>query len=143
MSAHLTILRAGPGLTVQDLGRPGYLDMGLSRGGAVDRLALAEGAALLGQADSLAAVEMAGMGGEFQADQDLRIALTGARMRAQIDGATREPGLLRSGVGAVEGAWLRDGQDAADPLELGVVDAVADRHSDLVPGFTRHAEVRR
>ncbi|WP_170371800.1 biotin-dependent carboxyltransferase family protein [Ruegeria arenilitoris] len=88
MSAHLTILRAGPGLTVQDLGRPGYLDMGLSRGGAVDRLALAEGAALLGQADSLAAVEMAGMGGEFQTDQDLRIALTGARMRAQIDGAT-------------------------------------------------------
>ncbi|WP_170461324.1 biotin-dependent carboxyltransferase family protein [Ruegeria arenilitoris] len=88
MSAHLTILRAGPGLTLQDMGRPGYLDMGLSRGGAVDRLALAEGAALLGQPDDLAAVEMAGMGGEFRADQDLRIALTGARMRAQIDGAT-------------------------------------------------------
>lgn len=88
MSAHLTILRAGPGLTVQDLGRPGFLDLGLSRGGAVDRLALAEGAALLGQSDSLAALEMPGMGGEFQADQDLRVALTGARMRAQIDGAT-------------------------------------------------------
>ena len=29
---------------------------------------------------------MAGMGGEFQADSDLRIALTGAPMRAGIDG---------------------------------------------------------
>ncbi|MGV6803392.1 MAG: 5-oxoprolinase subunit C family protein [Ruegeria sp.] len=113
MSAHLTILRAGPGLTVQDKGRPGYLDMGLSRGGAADRLALAEGAALLGQPDSLAALEMAGMGGEFQADQDLRIALTGARMPAHIDGASvswnashRLPAGARLNIGpAVAGSY--------------------------------------
>lgn len=88
MSVHLTILRTGPGPTVQDQGRAGYLDMGLSRGGAADRLALVEGAALLGQSESLATLELPGIGGEFQADQDVRIALTGARMRAQIDGAT-------------------------------------------------------
>lgn len=87
MTGTLTILRAGPGLTVQDDGRPGWLEYGLSRGGAADRLALAEGAALLGQPSDLAAIEMAGMGGEFQADSDLRIALTGAPMRASIDGA--------------------------------------------------------
>ena len=82
----LGVLRAGPGLTVQDMGRPGYLAFGLSRGGAMDRLALAEAAALLGQPPGLALIEMAGMGGEFEAGADLRIALTGAPMAAEIDG---------------------------------------------------------
>ena len=76
-----------PGITIQDLGRPGYLAHGLSRGGAADRLAIAEGAALLGQLDTKAAIEMAGIGSTFEATEDMRIALTGAPMRAQIDGA--------------------------------------------------------
>jgi len=87
MSRRLHVHQAGPGVTVQDLGRPGYLAFGLSRGGAVDRLALHEGAALLGQAPDMAALEMAGMGGTFEASADMRIALTGAPMRARIDGA--------------------------------------------------------
>jgi len=86
MSNHLNILRAGPSMTVQDQGRAGYLAYGLSRGGAVDALALLEGAALLGQSAELAAIEMAGMGGEFEVVEDTRIALTGAPMRASIDG---------------------------------------------------------
>ncbi len=86
MTPALIVHRAGPGVTVQDLGRPGYLAFGLSRGGPADRLALAEGAALLSQDEGLAAIEMAGMGGEFEATADMRIALTGAPMRATIDG---------------------------------------------------------
>lgn len=87
MTRALIIHRAGPGVSVQDQGRLGYLVFGLSRGGAVDRLALIEGAALLGQPASHAALEMAGMGGLFEASEDVRIALTGAPMRADIDGA--------------------------------------------------------
>jgi len=87
MSGALIVHQAGPGVTVQDLGRPGYLAYGLSRGGAADRLALHEGAALLGQASEMAALEMAGMGGTFEATRDMRVALTGAPMRASIDGA--------------------------------------------------------
>lgn len=86
MTRALIVHRVGPSVTLQDLGRPGYLAFGLSRGGAVDRLALYEGAALLGQGASLAALEMAGMGGEFEATEDTRIALTGAQMKANIDG---------------------------------------------------------
>lgn len=86
MSAQLTILRTGPSMTLQDMGRPGHLALGLSRGGAADRLALAEGAALLGQPANTLALEMAALGGEFQANVDVRIALTGAPMRAMIDG---------------------------------------------------------
>ena len=63
MSAELIVHEAGPSLTVQDRGRTGYLAMGLSRGGAADTLALAEGAALLRQSPEFAAIEMAGMVG--------------------------------------------------------------------------------
>ena len=86
MNRTLIILRAGPGLTVQDHGRSGLLDRGLSVGGAADQRALAEGAALLGQGAQLAALEMAGMGGEFAVTASSRIALTGAPMRATLDG---------------------------------------------------------
>ncbi|MCB2093970.1 MAG: urea amidolyase [Rhodobacteraceae bacterium] len=88
MSPALIIHSAGPGVTVQDLGREGYLAQGLSRGGAADRLAVAEGAALLGQDASLAVLEMAGFGGVFEPDAPMRVALTGAPMRATVDGET-------------------------------------------------------
>ena len=86
MNRTLTVLRAGPAMSVQDQGRAGYLAFGLSRSGAVDGLALLEGAALLGQDPRLAALEMGGMGGEFAVSETTRIALTGAPMRASIDG---------------------------------------------------------
>ncbi|MEL7213834.1 MAG: urea amidolyase [Pseudomonadota bacterium] len=82
----LRVNSIGPSVTVQDQGRPGFVASGLSRGGAVDLLALSEGAALLGQGDDLAALEMAGFGGTFTAECDLRIALTGAAMQADLDG---------------------------------------------------------
>ena len=86
MTGFLTILSAGPQLTLQDLGRTGYLAFGLTRGGAADILALHEGAALLAQDPSCAALEMTGMGGAFQSDTDIVFALTGAEMTADIDG---------------------------------------------------------
>lgn len=87
MTGTLTILAAGPGLTVQDMGRPGFLAQGLSCGGAADRLALHEGAALLAQSPDLAVLEMAGLGGRFTATCDVAIALSGAPMRTTLDGA--------------------------------------------------------
>lgn len=129
MSGTLTILHAGPGVTVQDGGRPGWLEYGVSRGGAADRLALAEGAALLGQAADLAAIEMVGMGGEFQADTDLRIALTGAPMRASIDGVAVAwnashllPAGTRLAIGAARGGsygYLHVGGGFQTPEHLG------------------------
>ncbi len=86
MNGRINILSAGPGITVQDLGRPGRLATGLSRGGAADRLALHEAAALLGEARVLAGIEMAGVGGNFSFSIPTRIALTGAPMHASLDG---------------------------------------------------------
>jgi len=81
------VQHAGPGVTVQDQGRPGYLAQGLSRGGAADLLALAEGAALLGQGADSAALEIAASYLTLQITAPSRIALTGAPMRALCDGA--------------------------------------------------------
>lgn len=86
MTRALTIDRAGPQVTVQDTGRPGLLVQGISRGGAADLVALAEGAALLGQSPDCAALEMAGSGGRFTLSATTRIALTGAPMPATADG---------------------------------------------------------
>ncbi|MAB08420.1 MAG: urea amidolyase [Rhodobacteraceae bacterium] len=82
----LTIDSASGILTVQDMGRPGHLGEGLSRGGAMDRRALLEAAALLGATAPLAGIEMAGAGGSFSVDVATRIALTGAPMGATLDG---------------------------------------------------------
>jgi allophanate hydrolase len=86
MTAILTLQKAGPGITLQDGGRPGMARLGLSRGGAADRLALLEATALLNADAPLPAFEMAGMGGVFTVNAAARIALTGAPMRAEIDG---------------------------------------------------------
>lgn len=129
MTRALRIIRAGPGLSLQDMGRPGYLAFGLSRGGAADNLALAEGAALLAQDDTCAAIEMPGMGGEFEASGVTRIALTGAPMRASIDGvriAWNATHLLPKGarlsVGAAESGtygYLHLGGGVQTPRILG------------------------
>lgn len=87
MIVELEVLSCGPSVTVQDMGRPGFLAQGMTRGGAADVLALYEGAALLAQSPDLAALEMVGMGGSFSANTDIRIALTGAPMPTTLDGA--------------------------------------------------------
>jgi allophanate hydrolase len=82
---HLTIHSIGPGVTVQDLGRPGWTAQGLSTGGAADRLAILEAAAIL-DTPTQAGLEMMGFGGVFSVDSDTRIALTGGQMQASVDG---------------------------------------------------------
>ncbi|MDQ2093184.1 biotin-dependent carboxyltransferase family protein [Rhodalgimonas zhirmunskyi] len=84
MSA-LEIRRADGVMSLQDMGRPGHLAQGLSRGGAMDRMALIEAAALLGAPEVLPGIEMAGAGGVFAVTVPMRIALTGAPMRALRD----------------------------------------------------------
>lgn len=84
--AQIHLHSVGPGVTLQDLGRRGYLAQGLSGGGAADRLALMEGAALLMQDAGLAAIEIAGSFLSLEVTLPARIALTGAPMRARCDG---------------------------------------------------------
>ena len=110
MSRLLHIHSISPGATIQDQGRPGHLIRGLSPGGAADPLALAEGAALLGQSPDTAAIELPGMGGIFEPNTDTRIALTGAPMVATIEGtpiAWNASHMLYSGQRLSLGATLK------------------------------------
>lgn len=86
MTGYLEVISAGPGISVQDLGRPGYTAFGLSTGGAADRRALWEAAALFGQSHPQAALELPLTGGRFRVTAPTRIALTGAPMQASRDG---------------------------------------------------------
>ena len=83
----LVVLAASGAVTIQDRGRPGFLAQGLSPGGAADPLALAEGAALLDQPADLAAIELMSAAARFRAEAPMRIALTGAPMRAMLSHA--------------------------------------------------------
>lgn len=126
----LLVLAAGPGITVQDLGRPGFLAQGLSRGGAADPVALAEGAALLGQDAGLAAIELAGAPARFRLTAPARIALTGAPFRA----------LLRDPAGETPLAW-----NASHALPAGgelALSPLAGGYGYLVPGGGVDAPLR-
>ena len=83
----LRVIAAAGIATVQDLGRPGWLAQGLSRGGAADPIALAEGATLLRHKADCAAIELISASLRVSSDTPLRIALTGAPMRASVTDA--------------------------------------------------------
>ena len=85
--SELVLHKVGPGCTVQDMGRPGQLSVGLSRGGAADTMALIEAAALLDLKAPVAGIEMAGMGLDLSVTAPMRVALTGAVMQASLNGS--------------------------------------------------------
>ena len=133
---YLEVLSVGPAASIQDRGRPGYQRYGVSTGGALDPVALDEGAALLGQDPGLAAIELCMFGGSFKAvgDKPLRIALTGARMNAVLIDASGARSSItwfssftlkpeeRLEIGAAMNGfagYLSVGGGIATPLELG------------------------
>ncbi|TFL19637.1 biotin-dependent carboxyltransferase family protein [Jannaschia formosa] len=85
MSGALEILSCGPLVTVQDDGRPGWLAQGLARGGAADRRARAEAAALLG-GDPGAGIESPGSPLRLRLHAEATLAFTGAEMRVEAEG---------------------------------------------------------
>ena len=89
----LIVENAGCFTTVQDTGRPGYAAWGVSAGGAFDRASSAMANALLGNPPDCAVLEMTLVGGTYQADGPLAVALAGAPMDARIvqTGHTEHP----------------------------------------------------
>jgi biotin-dependent carboxylase-like uncharacterized protein len=74
----IEILTTGLPNTVQDLGRPGHLALGVSHGGAMDRQALAIANLMLGNDPSAAGIEVALHPFRLRAHIDTAIAVTGA-----------------------------------------------------------------
>jgi len=82
----LEVLATGPMSTIQDLGRPGYQQLGVARSGALDRAALVRANLLVGNDSSAAGLELSL--GRFGAlfHSDAVVALAGATAPVTIAG---------------------------------------------------------
>jgi biotin-dependent carboxylase-like uncharacterized protein len=83
---------AGIGL-IQDLGRSGYMDLGLGIGGAFDRLAAQRANALVGNDAGAAVLELAIGGPDLRVTRNVTIALDGADFACRADSALIPPRL--------------------------------------------------
>jgi 5-oxoprolinase (ATP-hydrolysing) subunit C len=80
----LSVVNPGLYTTVQDAGRTGYREWGVPGGGAFDVGSYELANALLGNPAGASAIELTMVGGTFEAETSLGIALTGAPMEAAI-----------------------------------------------------------
>lgn len=89
MSAMLEVSAVGPGVSLQDNGRPGYQRFGITEGGVMDRWALVEANVLLDNSPETAALEMIGTGGSFTVSgAAVKMATSGAPMDLTVDGVS-------------------------------------------------------
>ncbi len=87
----IEIIETPPLNSIQDLGRVGYRCYGLGRSGAMDRVALATGNALLGNEDGAAGIEFQLFPVRLRFTADTVFALTGADCMAKLDGRLLPP----------------------------------------------------
>jgi 5-oxoprolinase (ATP-hydrolysing) subunit C len=80
----LIVIDPGLSTTVQDSGRPGYREWGVPLGGAFDRGSAELANALVGNPPGCAELELTLLGGTYQADCPLALALAGAQMEAKV-----------------------------------------------------------
>lgn len=117
MSAALKVVRAGLFDTLQDLGRTGFMALGMPTAGAMDRIGLSLANALVGNPANVAGIEIGVMGPDFLVEADsVRVSLTGPLSPTLLESPDASPKpldsdrshLLKRGqvlrVGMVEGA---------------------------------------
>jgi antagonist of KipI len=110
----ITIVRAPPFATVQDLGRTGYLEAAVPASGALDRFSLAVANVLVGNPRGAAGLEWGLGGGTLRFERAAVFALAGAHMRATLSNRAIEIGrVAQAASGDVlevhrfdRGAWL-------------------------------------
>jgi KipI family sensor histidine kinase inhibitor len=104
----LRVLEPGMLTTVQDLGRPGWADMGVVAGGAADSLSLRIGNRLVGNEAGAAGLEMTLAGGAFECIRDALVAVTGADVPVGVEGGAAVP--MWKAVRLTKGDRLRIGR---------------------------------
>ena len=106
----LTVVASGTLLLIEDLGRPGLADVGVPRSGAADPDASRRANRLVGNRADAAVLEVLLGGLVLRCDMTTAVALTGARVDADVDGAAVPHG---AAVRVPAGATLRLGQPRA------------------------------
>ncbi|MEX1165005.1 MAG: biotin-dependent carboxyltransferase family protein [Nitriliruptor sp.] len=86
MIGSIEVLAPGPLTTVQDLGRPGHADWGVSPSGAADRGAARLANRLVGNPEDAGCLEITLGGLRLRVDRAVEVAITGAAAPATLDG---------------------------------------------------------
>ena len=86
----IKVLKPGLATTVQDLGRPGYYNIGIPLSGGMDRFATRAANLLVGNDEGAAVLEATFMGPELEFTSDATVAVTGADLPPKVDGNPRE-----------------------------------------------------
>ncbi|WP_426516272.1 biotin-dependent carboxyltransferase family protein [Diaminobutyricibacter sp. McL0618] len=101
-TGYLEVLEPGPLTLVEDLGRPGHADIGVTSGGALDRGALRLANRLLGNDEGAAGLEILFGGFTARLPADCWFAVTGAWGAITLDGTAVDPNIATAaGAGAV------------------------------------------
>ncbi|RFB83829.1 allophanate hydrolase [Rhizobium leguminosarum bv. trifolii] len=87
----IEILESGPFNTVQDLGRPGYRDIGVSASGAMDPLAVRIGNSLVGNDENAAVIEVQTFPFSLRFERRTVFAVTGTDGHPHLDGSELIP----------------------------------------------------
>ncbi|WP_028245773.1 carboxyltransferase domain-containing protein [Pseudoclavibacter soli] len=110
----LTVVQPGLGGTLQDLGRAGHADLGVSRSGALDHDAARLASRLVGNASDVASIETHG-GLQLRAAGEQVLAVTGAEVTLTVHAAAGHAGASRRTAVLGQAFALRDGET----LEVG------------------------
>ncbi|QIG47340.1 biotin-dependent carboxyltransferase [Nordella sp. HKS 07] len=86
----IKVIKPGLATTVQDLGRPGYYNIGIPLSGGMDRLATRAANMLVGNDEGAAVLEAVFMGPELEFTADATVAVTGAELPPKVNGAARD-----------------------------------------------------
>ena len=84
----IDVVKPGFATMVQDLGRPGYYHLGIPLSGAMDRYALRAANLLVGNDEGDAGLEAVFIGPELRFTVGAIVAVTGAELPPQLDGAS-------------------------------------------------------
>jgi allophanate hydrolase len=128
MSAALKVVRAGLFDTLQDLGRVGFMALGMPTAGAMDRIALGLANALVGNPANFASLEIGVMGPDLLVEADsVRVALVGPLSPTLIEGPDAPPKPIDSDRSHL----LKRGQT----LRLGMVEGSSTAYLAVAGGF--------
>ena len=135
----LDVIAPGPLTTIQDLGRPGWAHLGISRSGAADRASLRLANRLAGNPEDAAALETSLQGPRLRAVDDTLVVLAGAPCSARLDGhdvAMHVPVAIRAGQELTVGRASRGVRTyVAFAGGLGVAAVLGSRSTDTLGGL--------
>ena len=128
MSGALKVIRPGLFDTLQDLGRIGFMALGMPTAGAMDRIALRLANGLCGNAANTAGLEIGVMGPDLLVEADsVRIALVGPLSASLVETEGASPKPIESNRSHV----LKRGQI----LKVGMVDGSSTAYLAVSGGF--------